>query len=233
MLGAKTTAPGDGTQSGDEIEDTNSGDVSVKKERKTRFAFKTDDDVKVLQEVLSDDGIFKDGAKEVDQWRGIAKRLIQQGMDVTAHSIRRRVKVIYDAFLSMEQQSKKASDCDEVTQLLTEYHELVEERAICRADDQKVKIQAEKANEAGGRAIRDAAMATVERCRKEEKPKLDIHEYLLEQQRHRALELENQTSLKRQRLELEARQLALNEQTLAFQQRQMEIMEKLIEKIAK
>ncbi|CAK4609082.1 unnamed protein product, partial [Aphanomyces euteiches] len=51
-------------------------------------------------------------------------------------------------------------DCDEVTQLLTEYHEIVEERAICRADDQKVKIQAEKANEAGGRAIRDAAMAT-------------------------------------------------------------------------
>ncbi|CAK4532488.1 unnamed protein product, partial [Aphanomyces euteiches] len=83
-------------------------------------------------------------------------------------------KVIYDAFLSGEQQSKKASgideDCDEVTQLLTEYHEIVEERAICRADDQKVKIQAEKANEAGGRAIRDAAMATVERCRKEEKP---------------------------------------------------------------
>ncbi|KAH9100513.1 hypothetical protein Ae201684P_006710 [Aphanomyces euteiches] len=195
MLGAKTTAPGDGTQSGDEIKGTNSGDISVKKERKTRFAFKTDDDVKVLQE-------------EVDPWRGIAKRLIQQGMDVTARSIRRRVKVIYDAFLSREQQSKKASgideDCDEVTQLLTEYHELVVERAICRADDQKVKIKAEKANEAGGMAIRDAAMATVERCRKEEKPELDIHEYLLEQQRHRALELENQTSLKRQRLEHEA-----------------------------
>ncbi|KAH9070332.1 hypothetical protein Ae201684P_002694 [Aphanomyces euteiches] len=217
MLGAKTTAPGDGTQSGDEIEDTNSGDISVKKERKTRFAFKTDDDVKVLQEVLSDDGIFKDGAKEVDQWRGIAKGSFNKAW--------------------MEQQSKKASgideDCDEVTELLTEYHELVEERAICRADDQKVKIQAEKANEAGGRAIRDAAMATVERCRKEEKPKLDIHEYLLEQQRHRALELENQISLKRQRLKLEARQLALNEQKLAFQQREMEIMEKLIEKIAK
>ncbi|CAK4073405.1 unnamed protein product [Aphanomyces euteiches] len=228
MLGAKTTAPGDGTQSGDEIEDTNSGDISVKKERKTRFAFKTDDDVKVLQEVLSDDGIFKDGAKEVDQWRGIAKGSFNKAW---------MVKVIYDAFLSREQQSKKASgideDCDEVTELLTEYHELVEERAICRADDQKVKIQAEKANEAGGRAIRDAAMATVERCRKEEKPKLDIHEYLLEQQRHRALELENQISLKRQRLKLEARQLALNEQKLAFQQREMEIMEKLIEKIAK
>ncbi|CAK4097012.1 unnamed protein product [Aphanomyces euteiches] len=126
--------------------------------------------MEVLQEVLSDDGIFKDGSKEVDQWRGIAKRLIEQGMDYTTQG----QKVIYDAFLSGEQQSKKASgideDCDEVTQLLTEYHEIVEERAICRADDQKVKIQAEKANEAGGRAIRDAAMATVERCRKEEKP---------------------------------------------------------------
>ncbi|CAK4715640.1 unnamed protein product, partial [Aphanomyces euteiches] len=95
-----------------------------------------------------------------------------------------------------------------------------------------VKVHINKANDEGGRAIRDAAMATVDRAKVDDKPKFDIHEYLLVQQRQRALELEYQASSKKQRLELEARQLTLNEQTLILQQ-QMQMMSKIIDKMTK
>ncbi|CAK4737551.1 unnamed protein product [Aphanomyces euteiches] len=55
----------------------------IKKERKTRFAYKEADDVKLLQEILSDDGLFIDGTKDVLQWHGIHKRLQSGGMDVS------------------------------------------------------------------------------------------------------------------------------------------------------
>ncbi|KAG9406431.1 hypothetical protein AC1031_002752 [Aphanomyces cochlioides] len=176
-------------------------------------------------------------SKESQQWRGIAIRLVQQGMDVTAHSLRRRVKVIHDAFLLKEKQSKSASgveeDIDEKTQLVVEYDELMEERVRNRIDQKTIKVHINKANDEGGRAIRDAAMATVDRAKMDDKPKFDIHEYLLVQQRQRAIELEYQASAKKQRLELEARQLTLNEQTLILQQQQMQMMSKIIDKMTK
>ncbi|KAG9405377.1 hypothetical protein AC1031_004485 [Aphanomyces cochlioides] len=236
---AKTASTCQGSSSQDEDETAAEDDsearmnVEVKKERKTCFAFSEEDDIKVLQEVLSDDGIFKMDSKESQQWRGIAIRLVQQGMDVTAHSLRRRVKVIHDAFLLKEKQSKSASDFDEKTQLLVEYDELMEERVRNRIDQKTIKVHINKANDEGGRAIRDAAMATVDRAKMDDKPKFDIHEYLLVQQRQRALELEYQASAKKQRLELEAHQLTLNEQTLILQQQQMQMMSKIIDKMTK
>ncbi|CAK5249287.1 unnamed protein product [Aphanomyces euteiches] len=102
-----------------------------------------------------------------------------------------------------------------------------EERARNRVDQKNVKVHINKANDEGGHAIRDAAMATVDRAKVDDKPKFDIHEYLLVQQRQRALELEYQASSKKQRLELEARQLTLDEQTLILQQQQMQMMSKM------
>ncbi|CAK4650635.1 hypothetical protein AeMF1_001725 [Aphanomyces euteiches] len=205
IVKAASTCEGSSSQDEDETaaEDDSEArvNVQVKKERKTCSVRKM---------------TSKSSKKESQQWRGIAIRLVQQGMDVIAHSLRRRVKVIHDSFLLKEKQSKLASgveeDFDEKTQLLVEYG-----RAC---------------SQSGGRAIRDAAMATVDRAKVDDKPKFDIHEYLLVQQRQRALELEYQASSKKQRLELEARQLTLNEQTLILQQ-QMQMMSKIIDKMTK
>ncbi|CAK4712990.1 unnamed protein product [Aphanomyces euteiches] len=208
IVKAASTCEGSSSQDEDETaaEDDSEArvNVQVKKERKTCSVRKM---------------TSKSSKKESQQWRGIAIRLVQQGMDVIAHSLRRRVKVIHDSFLLKEKQSKLASgveeDFDEKTQLL-----------------KNVKVHINKANDEGGRAIRDAAMATVDRAKVDDKPKFDIHEYLLVQQRQRALELEYQASSKKQRLELEARQLTLNEQTLILQQ-QMQMMSKIIDKMTK
>ncbi|KAH9130977.1 hypothetical protein AeNC1_019771 [Aphanomyces euteiches] len=57
----------------DLVDDTDAQDNlpenSIKKARKTRFAYKEADDIKLLQEVLSDDGLFVKGKKEAQQWR--------------------------------------------------------------------------------------------------------------------------------------------------------------------
>ncbi|CAK4938038.1 unnamed protein product [Aphanomyces euteiches] len=58
----------------DLVDDTDAQDNlpdSIKKARKTRFAYKEADDIKLLQEVLSDDGLFVKGTKEAQQWRGV------------------------------------------------------------------------------------------------------------------------------------------------------------------
>ncbi|CAK4218972.1 unnamed protein product [Aphanomyces euteiches] len=207
IVKAASTCEGSSSQDEDETaaEDDSEArvNVQVKKERKTY-------DIKVLQEGLSDDGIFKMDSKESQQWRGIAIRLVQQGMDVIAHSLRRRVKVIHDSFLLKRETVQVGIS--------------TEERARNRVDQKNVKVHINKANDEGGHAIRDAAMATVDRAKVDDKPKFDIHEYLLVQQRQRALELEYQASSKKQRLELEARQLTLDEQTLILQQQQMQMM---------
>ncbi|CAK4908466.1 unnamed protein product [Aphanomyces euteiches] len=178
IVKAASTCEGSSSQDEDETaaEDDSEArvNVQVKKERKT--------------------------CSESQQWRGIAIRLVQQGMDVIAHSLRRRSKLA----------SGVEEDFDEKTQLL-----------------KNVKVHINKANDEGGHAIRDAAMATVDRAKVDDKPKFDIHEYLLVQQRQRALELEYQASSKKQRLELEARQLTLDEQTLILQQQQMQMMSKM------
>ncbi|CAK4912841.1 unnamed protein product, partial [Aphanomyces euteiches] len=186
IVKAASTCEGSSSQDEDETaaEDDSEArvNVQVKKERKTCSVRKM---------------TSKSSKKESQQWRGIAIRLVQQGMDVIAHSLRRRSKLA----------SGVEEDFDEKTQLL-----------------KNVKVHINKANDEGGHAIRDAAMATVDRAKVDDKPKFDIHEYLLVQQRQRALELEYQASSKKQRLELEARQLTLDEQTLILQQQQMQMM---------
>ena len=146
----------------------------IKKERKTRFVYRDEDDVKLLKEVLSDDGIFVEDTKEHEQWRGVSERLRRAGLDVTAHSMRRRLKTIYEAFQSSERTSKAASgvseEHDEKMDLLTEYHDLLEERKAELADKKQHKVDADKRNDVGGRAIRDAALSSMERPKKEDKP---------------------------------------------------------------
>ncbi|KAH9146989.1 hypothetical protein LEN26_004832 [Aphanomyces euteiches] len=99
------------------------------------------DDVKLLQEILSDDGLFIDGTKEVLQWHDIHKRLQSGGMDVSEHSLKRRLKTIYDTFCVAERTSQRASGVeeplDEKTQLLQEYHELLCERQASEAEKRR------------------------------------------------------------------------------------------------
>ncbi|CAK4493002.1 unnamed protein product, partial [Aphanomyces euteiches] len=139
----------------------------IKKERKSRFAYKEADDVKLLQENLSDDGLFIDGTKEVLQWHDIHKRLQSGGMDVSEHSLKRRLKTIYDTLYVAEGTSQRASGVeeplDEKTQLLQEYHELLCERQAREAEKKKTMRDADKTNEASGRAIRDAALNIFDR----------------------------------------------------------------------
>ncbi|KAH9133698.1 hypothetical protein AeRB84_020291 [Aphanomyces euteiches] len=215
IVKAASTCEGSSSQDEDETaaEDDSEArvNVQVKKERKTCSVRKM---------------TSKSSKKESQQWRGIAIRLVQQGMDVIAHSLRRRVKVIHDSFLLKRETvqvgiryvSKKT-----LTRRRSSWSS-TEERARNRVDQKNVKVHINKANDEGGHAIRDAAMATVDRAKVDDKPKFDIHEYLLVQQRQRALELEYQASSKKQRLELEARQLTLDEQTLILQQQQMQMM---------
>jgi hypothetical protein len=232
--------------------------VIIKKERKTRFAFKDTDDIKLLQEVLSEDGIFVDGTKPSEQWRGIAKRL-QRFMPVTAHSLRRRVKTLHETFLATERQSKAASgeqthelyftllrltaryglyvgideELDEKSTLLAEYDQLLTERSESEEKKKTEKCAADKRNDEGGRVLRDAAMESLSRSGVESKPKFNVHDFLSENQRLRTLEQEERANAKRQRLDIETRQLALQEQSIAFQQKTMELMAALIEKLSK
>ncbi|KAH9117228.1 hypothetical protein LEN26_012753 [Aphanomyces euteiches] len=111
------------------------------KERKTRYAYKEADDVKLLQEILSDEVLFIDGTKEVLQWHDIHKRLQSGGMDVSEHSLKRRLKTIYDSLCVAERTSQRAPSVekplDEKTQLLQEYHELLCERQASEAEKKK------------------------------------------------------------------------------------------------
>ncbi|KAG9404698.1 hypothetical protein AC1031_004906 [Aphanomyces cochlioides] len=119
--------------SGDADSDNDSVVVEgIKKERKTRFAYKNSDDIKLLKEVLGDDGIFTEGAKESHLWHGVHERLQRSGMDVSEHSLRRRLKTIHEAYCSATLKSKKSSGVDETpvekTQLLEAYDELYNDR---------------------------------------------------------------------------------------------------------
>ncbi|KAG9405091.1 hypothetical protein AC1031_004197 [Aphanomyces cochlioides] len=118
----------------DLVDDTDAQDDlpdSGKKARKTRFAYKEADDVKLLQDVLSDDGLFVKGTKEAQQWRGIHLRLSSGGMDVSEHSLKRRLKTIHESFRATYRESQAASGVDETvdekTVLLQEYDELLRE----------------------------------------------------------------------------------------------------------
>ncbi|CAK4904207.1 unnamed protein product [Aphanomyces euteiches] len=205
----------------------------IKKERKTRFAYKEADDVKLLQEILSDDGLFIDGTKDVLQWHGIHKSLQSGGMDVSEHGLKRRLKTIYDTFCVAERTSQRASGVeeplDEKTQLLQEYHELLCER---------------QTNEAGGRAISDAALNTFDRSsslENEKDPlKFDVNQYLRETLRTRTMEHEEETEWKRRRVKLDNRLISMQENMIEMQKEAtrmqhetMKIMAALIEKVQK
>ncbi|CAK4888373.1 unnamed protein product, partial [Aphanomyces euteiches] len=143
----------------DLVDDTDAQDNlpdSIKKARKARFAYKEADDIKLLQEVLSDDGLFVKGTKEAQQWRGIHLRLCGGGMDVSEHSFKRRLKTIHESFRATDRESQAASGVDETVDekavLLQEYHELLREQKL-EEDEKKTRQDAEEKQDNGGRAL--------------------------------------------------------------------------------
>ncbi|CAK4699783.1 unnamed protein product [Aphanomyces euteiches] len=220
----------------------------TKKERKTRFAYKESDDIKLLKELLGDEGIFVEGMKETHQWRAVHKRMKDSGMDVSEHSLRRRLKTIHEAYCSAERKSRQASGIDETvderTQLLEAYDELLREQKAEEAERKNKKDDIHSRNEEGGRVIRDAALETFQRSNKgeydKEKSKFDINEYLQENLRVRSQEVEDRAAAKRRRLELDTRQMVLQErmietqlETAKMQREMMAMMAALIEKHSK
>ncbi|CAK4729089.1 unnamed protein product, partial [Aphanomyces euteiches] len=132
----------------DLVDDTDAQDNlpdSIKKARKTRFAYKEADDIKLLQEVLSDDGLFVKGKKEAQQWRG---------MDVSEHSLKRRLKTIHESFRATDRESQAASGVDETVDekavLLQEYDELLREQKLEEDEKKKTRQDAEEKQDNGG-----------------------------------------------------------------------------------
>jgi hypothetical protein len=80
----------------------------AKEERKARFTYTEALDIKLLREVLGDNGIFTNGMSK-HQWKSIVGSFADEGHDVTAHSLQGRLKIIYESFLLDEKTSKRAS----------------------------------------------------------------------------------------------------------------------------
>ncbi|CAK4100595.1 unnamed protein product [Aphanomyces euteiches] len=226
----------------DLVDDTDAQDNlpdSIKKARKARFAYKEADDIKLLQEVLSDDGLFVKGTKEAQQWRGIHLRLCGGGMDVSEHSFKRRLKTIHESFRATDRESQAASGVDETVDekavLLQEYHELLREQKL-EEDEKKTRQDAEEKQDNGGRALRDAALTTFERQKAEEnheKPsKFDINDYLRETLQARISEREDKADTKRQRLELDNRMITLQESMIQWQKEATQMQHEMLRMMA-
>ncbi|CAK4151648.1 unnamed protein product [Aphanomyces euteiches] len=223
----------------DLVDDTDAQDNlpdSIKKARKTRFAYKEADDIKLLQEVLSDDGLFVKGTKEAQQWRGIHLRLSGGGMDVSEHNLKRRLKTIHESFRATDRESQAASGVDatvdEKAVLLQEYDELLREQKLEEDEKKKTRQDAEEKQDNGGRALRDAALTTFERQKAEEnheKPsKFDINDYLRETLQARISEREDKADTKRQRLELDNRMITLQESMIQWQKEATQMQHEML-----
>ncbi|CAK4218153.1 unnamed protein product, partial [Aphanomyces euteiches] len=112
------------------------------------------------------------------------------------------------------------------------------------AEKKKTMRDADKTNEAGGRAIRDAALNTFDRSsslENEKDPlKFDVNQYLRETLRTRTMEHEEETEWKRRRVKLDNRLISMQENMIEMQKEAtrmqhetMKIMAALIEKVQK
>ena len=67
--------------------------------------------------------------KKQVQWAKIEKRLNELGMQVTIHSLKQRLNIMYDQFKANEATSQRASGVDEDSsekdQLIMDYHERI------------------------------------------------------------------------------------------------------------
>ncbi|KAH9104383.1 hypothetical protein AeMF1_019539 [Aphanomyces euteiches] len=217
----------------DLVDDTDAQDNlpdSIKKARKTRFAYKEADDIKLLQEVLSDDGLFVKGKKEAQQWRGISSIMA---------SLKRRLKTIHESFRATDRESQAASvdeTVDEKAVLLQEYDELLREQKLEEDEKKKTRQDAEEKQDNGGRALRDAALTTFERQKAEEnheKPsKFDINDYLRETLQARISEREDKADTKRQRLELDNRMITLQESMIQWQKEATQMQHEMLRMMA-
>ncbi|EQC25992.1 hypothetical protein SDRG_16140 [Saprolegnia diclina VS20] len=200
----------------------------VKKERKTRYVYREADDIRLLQQVLGDQGLFVAGAKPAAQWRSIHQCLYDEGIDVSQHSLIQRLKTIYKTFLDRSSPIAVGDKdpVDEKTTLLMEYHELVREGATGKRKTRHVEIATQR-NEVDRILSRDAALASAgsneegEEVHERSCPpnrKVDANSYLQEILRLHAMEQDEATATKKRRLALEQRQLDF-QQTMLEQHR--------------
>ncbi|KAG9414578.1 hypothetical protein AC1031_007986 [Aphanomyces cochlioides] len=202
-------------------------------ERKKRFIFKDNHDELLLLEVLGDNGFFTHGVKKSEAWAKIENNLRLLGVEATAHK---------------ENASKAASGVVETLtkkkRLLQEYHDALMDEKEAKLSKKVKSAEVDNAIEIGGKALRDAAMMSMDTKQSSESKsnKLSLNtifESLNESKmlefdfRKRDLDLrqaeaEAKQDLKRRRIEIDLKNAENQSRALALQEQQMKLQANLI-----
>ncbi|KAG9408890.1 hypothetical protein AC1031_020802 [Aphanomyces cochlioides] len=222
---------------GDDVPSTANSEEQPPIQKKKRFIFKDEHDQLLLS----------------DAWVKIEANLRRIGVEATSHSMQCRLRTLYETHLKEESESKAASGIEESftekKKLLCEYHDAVMDMKEAKKKQARSILIDEK-NEAGGKALRHAAMEGMNKDpldAKSDSKQAKVTLNSIFQAMHEAKSIENDmrkreldirekeieanNELKRQRLDVDIKNAENQAKALLIQEQQLQLQAQMISMI--